>query len=340
LVALGVPWGALVDGRGSSGTFRETWELAWRPDYSIRLIEHAAYGTTVEQAATNRLVERTVHAATLGEIAGALDLALLADLSAAVAPVVQVLATRAATDPDIGELMRALGPLAGAQRYGDVRATDRGAVGDVFDGIVVRVLAGLVRACQSLDDDAAAVMVERLGEMQHALSLVDHPARRRAFPTVLMELADGSTHGLLQGRATRILHDHGEWAASRVEQRLGRALSGGTPPAVGAAFVEGFLAGSGTVLVHDADLLAVVDGWLSGLTADAFAETVPLLRRTFGSFEPAERRQIGRLVAGGERERPHGFGPDLDEVRVLAALTTTRHLLGLPVHVSVAGSAP
>ena len=35
------------------------------------------------------------------------------------------------------------------------------------------------------------------------------------------------------------------------------ALSGGTPPAAGAAFVEGFLAGSGSVLVHDADLLAV-----------------------------------------------------------------------------------
>jgi hypothetical protein len=330
--ALGVPWGTLVDGRGSSGTFRETWELAWRPDYSVRIVERAGYGTTLDQAATQRLAERAGLAVGLVEIAGALELALLADLPAAVEPVVQMLATRAATDPDVAQLMAALGPLAGAQRYGDVRDTDRDALAGVFDGLVVRVLAGLVPACAALDADAAAAMVERLGEVQHALSLVDHPARRRAFPLVLAQLAEGSAHGVLQGRATRILHDLGTWSDREVGGRLGRALSGGTPPSVGAAFVEGFLAGSGTVLVHDTDLLAVVDRWLSALPPDAFDETVPLLRRTFGSFEPAERRQIGRLVAGVASDRPPGFGPDLDDARVLAALTTTRHLLGLPVH--------
>jgi len=84
--------------------------------------------------------------------------------------------------------------------------------------------------------------------------------------------------------------------------------------------------------VHDTDLLAVIDRWLSSLTPQAFDETVPLLRRTFGAFESAERRQLGRLVAGEEREVFAGFGPRLDDRRVLAALTTVRHLLGLPVH--------
>ena len=331
LNAIGVPWGTLVDGRGSSGTFRETWELRWHPEWSIRLIEYAGYGTTVEQAATNRLVGRVTGDVSVVEIANALDLALLAALPAAVEPIVRRLAERAASDPDIGELMAAVAPLAGAHRYGDVRATDRTAVREVFDGLVVRILAGLVPACSSLDDEAAAVMVERLGQMQQALALVDHPARRRAFPDVLAQLAEGRRHGMVQGRATRILHDGGVWSAGAVERRLGRALSGGTPPSVGAAFVEGFLAGSGTVLVHDAELLAVVDRWLSTLTTQAFDETVPLLRRTFGGFEAAERRQIGRLVAGETRERIAGFGADLDPERVLAALTTTRHLLGLSV---------
>lgn len=330
LNAIGVPWGSLVDGRGSSGTFRETWELRWHPEWSIRLIEYAGYGTTVEQAATNRLVARVGGGAGVVEIANALDLALLASLPAAVDPVVRLLAERAASDPDIGELMSAIAPLAEANRYGDVRATDRAAVRDVFDGLVVRILAGLVPACSSLDDDAATLMVTRLGQMQQALALVDHPARRRAFPDVLAQLAEGRHHGMVQGRATRILHDGGFWPTGAVERRLGRALSGGTPPSIGAAFVEGFLAGSGSVLVHDADLLAVVDGWLSTLSGQAFDETVPLLRRTFGGFEAAERRQIGRLVAGAERERIAGFGPDLDAGRVLLTLATARLMLGLP----------
>ncbi len=331
LAAIGVPWGTLEEGRGSSGTFRETWRVAWRPEWSIRVIEYAAYGTTVEQAATARLVERARAATGLVEVAFVLEQALLAALPDAVEPIVGVLATRAADDPDTAELMAALVPLAEARRYGDVRSTDAESVAAVFDGLVVRILAGVVPACVSLDDDAAGMMVERISGMHQALALVDHPARHRAFPQVLEQLGEGRGHGRVHGRATRILHDTGYWTAGRVEQRLGRALSYGTPPAVGAAFVEGFLAGSGTVLVHDADLRAVVDRWLSSLAPDAFDETVPLLRRTFGAFEAAERRQLGRLIAGEERETLVGFAPGHDPIRAAAALATVRHMLGLPV---------
>jgi hypothetical protein len=332
LTALGVPWGSLEEGRGSSGTFRETWRVVWRPEWSVRLVEVAGSGTTVEQAAVNRLVERAAAAPTVLDIASALDLALLAALADAVPPIVAVLSARAAGDPDIAHLMAALGPLAQAQRYGDVRATDLSSLSEVFDGIVVRVLAGLVPACASLDDDAAAVMIEHISGAQQALALVDHRARRRAYPEVLERLTEQAGHGRVMGRATRVLHDTGYWTSARVEARLGRALSPGTPPATGAAFVEGFLAGSGTVLVHDRELLAIVDRWLSSLTPDAFAETVPLLRRTFGAFEAAERRQLGLLVAGGGSSVPASVGAGIDPKRLAAAMVTVRHLLGLPLH--------
>ena len=335
LAAIGVPWGVVEEGRGSAGTFRETWRVRWQPEFSVRLVEYAGYGATIEQAATARLIERAVQAPELTAVAATLDQALLADLPAAVTPIVDLLARRAATDPDIVHLMAALGPLANAQRYGDVRGTSRDALGSVFDGLVVRVLAGLVPACAALDEAAAAGMVERISEAQHALALVDHPARRAAFPRVLAQLASASDRapgtGMIAGRATRVLHDGGHWSAEQVGQRLGRALSGGTPPAVGAAFVEGFLAGSGTVLVHDAGLRSIVDTWLASLTPQAFEVTVPLLRRTFGSFEPAERRQLGRLVAGAPVDVPAPWGRDVDPDRLAAVLVTVRRMLGLPV---------
>ena len=46
LRALGVHWGSVEEGRGSSGTFRETWRLVWEPELTIRVIEQAAHGTT------------------------------------------------------------------------------------------------------------------------------------------------------------------------------------------------------------------------------------------------------------------------------------------------------
>lgn len=333
VAALGIPWGTVTEGRSSTGTFRETWRVEWRPEWSLRVVERAADGTTLEQAATTRLVDRAAATTRTAELAAVLDDALLADLPGAVDPVLRRLARRAADDPDLFDLMASLEPLARVRRYGDVRATDTAALAEVFDGLVVRVVAGAVAACTSLDDAAADLAAQRIGEVQRALALVDHPARHDAFPAVLDRLAapDGS-HGRLQGRATRLLHDGGHWPAPAVERRLGRALSPGTPPAVGAAFVEGFLAGSGTLLVHDAPLRDIVDRWLASLRPEAFVETVPLLRRTFASFDAAERRQIGRLVAGSALPGDDLPAGSFDTGRAAEALTTVRRLLGLPAH--------
>ena len=85
------------------------------------------------------------------------------------------------------------------------------------------------------------------------------------------------------------------------------------------------------MLVHDAELLAIVDSWLASLTGDAFDGVVALLRRTFGAFEPAERRQLVTLLVTGRPVRSVTFGDDVDAERAAAALVTVRHLLGLPV---------
>ena len=86
---------------------------------------------------------------------------------------------------------------------------------------------------------------------------------------------------------------------------------------------------SGTVLVHDAELLGVIDGWVSSLAPDAFATAAPLLRRTFGGFEPAERRQLGRLLADGSVTPDPLVDDDLDAARAAAAMATVRALLGV-----------
>ncbi len=328
--ALGLGWAELTEGRGSSGTFRESWRVAWSPEIEIRVIELSVLGSTLASSAAARIGARAAAATTLADIVTALDDALLCHLPEAVEPCVHMLSTRCATDPDVGHLMDVLGPLGAATRYGDVRATDAASLCAALDGIVVRVIAGVAPACASLNDEAAAAMAERLASTHAALALVDHPARATEWPRVLGALADGrGIHGLVQGRATRLVHDAGAWTSARVAARLSRALSVGTPPAVGAAFVEGFLAGSGAVLIHDTALLAVVDEWLSALPADGFVAVTPLLRRTFGAFEPAERRLIGEHVARGRATPPAELSSDLDPERTLAGLSTVRLMLGI-----------
>jgi uncharacterized protein (DUF2267 family) len=303
LAALGVDWGVLEVGRSSRSTFRETWSLAWDPPMSVRVVECASYGTTLVDAATALIAERAVGATRLPQAAALVADALLADLPDAVRAAATALGMLAATAPDVGDLIDALVPLASALRYGDVRGSDSAALATVVDEIVVRVIAGLELACRQLDDDAAAAMVERLSGLQGALATLDHPARRGDLPAALAGLADGrGIHGLVRGRAARLLHDGGAWDADEVSERVGRALTAGTPAAEGARFVEGFLAGSGTVLLHDAELLGIVDGQRRIRRHGGVA--APHVRRLrAGGTPPARRARDGRRGSAGTRSR-------------------------------------
>jgi hypothetical protein len=142
--------------------------------------------------------------------------------------------------------------------------------------------------------------------------------------------------GLIRGRAVRLLLDGGRMPAAEAERVMGLALSHAVPPADAAAWVEGFLGGDGgMLLVHDDRLLALVDGWLTGLAGDAFTDVLPLLRRTFAEYEPGARRAIGELVRRGaaaagpaEPDGLPGFADEVDAARAAAVLPTLRALLG------------
>lgn len=332
LLALGIQWGYVLEGRGSSGTFRETWQLTWEAEFSLQVVEASAFGTTLQTAASGKLTEAVSASVSPADLIVAVEAALLADLPDVVTPAVRRLADTAAADPDVTQVMDALGPLARTLRYGDVRGTHSGALQEAFDGLVVRVVAGAVPACRGLDDDSARAMVERLAAVHAALALCEHPARNAAWPDVLGSIVDRSDiHGLVRGRAARLLHDGGTWSADLVRAAFSRSLSVGTLPSHGAAFVEGFLAGSGLVLLHDRTLLGVVDEWLSELPAEGFQSTVALLRRTFGGFSPAERRQLAEVLQRGSSTSIDPFAGELDPVRVAQAMTTVRLMLGAPV---------
>ena len=110
---------------------------------------------------------------------------------------------------------------------------------------------------------------------------------------------------------------------------MSRALSSGGDPAFGAAWIAGFLRGSGLVLVHDATLLGLLDDWVGGVTDDGFEAVLPLLRRAFGALPAGERRRIGTRVRAGASapdEAPTASG--LDAERAAPALAVVARLLG------------
>ena len=75
-------------------------------------------------------------------------------------------------------------------------------------------------------------------------------------------------------------------------------------PSAARRWIEGFIGTSGLVLVHDPELLAVLDGWVARVPDDAFTNVLPLLRRAFSVLPAGERRRLGERLSQHERARP------------------------------------
>ena len=284
-------------------------------------------------AATARVVDEADDA-TLGRLGELVDASLLADLPETVGHVLRRLDERAAASTDVVQQMRALPPLVRTLRYGDVRGTDTGSLVAVVDALLARVCAGLPTAVGSLDDDAADQMRQCLEAVHAAVALHEQPAATAEWLDTVQGLVDRrDVAAVLVGRAVRLLRDAGRIEPQESADRLARALSRGTPTADKAAWVDGFLSGGGALLVHDRDLLALLDGWVCSLEGQEFVDTLPLVRRTFGAFASPERRSIGERV----RERPGRVRPgtgddgawDVDDALGRPALEAAARLLGV-----------
>ena len=355
---LGLGWIVPAEsGVQSQGTFRETWESRWEPEYSVAIVEASVWGTTVASAATAR-VQKIIDEGSLVELTSAVERCLLAELPRALDQLLATLANKAALDADVVHLMDALPALARAQRYGDVRNTDTQALRKVSEVLVVRICAGLRPAVASLDAENAAAMRRRIDAVNAAIVLLSESAdevddmpdepvearpstisgrrhsessrrpdpRTRWLQTLATMIDRTDVHGLLLGRIVRLLLDADELTDAPV--RLERALSAGVPAADKAAWVDGFFTDGALLLIHDAELRRLLDEWVNQLDEVQFVDMLPLLRRTFGTFAPAERQAIAERIALGTKDRDRQPPEEVDLELAAPARATVDLILG------------
>ena len=333
---LAIPWGRTTGSRGNTkGTFHELWSVQWQPEFAVALIEAGIYGSTIATAAVARVKQSADGEASLPDLTPLLDATLLADLPDAAEHVMSRIQDVAAVSSDVAHLMAALPALVNVARYGNVRQTDAAMVEEVIDGLIARVCIGLPGACGSLNEEAAGKMFDLLVATHSAIQLLQNAEHSEAWHGVVKHLANSpSLHGLIAGRATRLLEEARVFDAEEAARRFHLALSTASEPAQAAAWIDGFLRSSGLTLIHDDALFAVVDAWVNSLTADHFTAVLPLVRRTFGTFATAERRQLGERVvrSAGEPSRVSsepGVTAGFDVARADRALPLLGALLGV-----------
>jgi hypothetical protein len=288
-------------------------------------------------------MHRTAEDGTLAELTAAVERCLLADLPEALERLLSALGAQAAVDADVLHLMDALPALARAQRYGDVRGTDVSALEQVCSALVLRICAGLPQAISSLDDAGATALRRQVDGVHRAIGLLSEATasdlRRRWLEVLGQQIDRPDVNGQLVGRFVRLLFD--AELLDDVAVRVHRALSHGVPAGAKAAWVNGFFADGALLLIHDAVLRELLQDWVGSLDDREFVDVLPLVRRTFGSFSPSERRSIaGRIAAGSD----HSPAPDPPEVvdpdLAGPALATVSLILGAARGERVGSAAP
>ena len=334
---LGIDDAEMLPARGK-GTFKEAWSYRYQPESHITLTERAPYGNTLAAAADGYVSERLQQARSLAELTALLAQVLPADLPALVATLTRHIADLSATQDNLADSLAALPNLADTVRYGNVRELDPTPLLAVLDTLLARLAAGGVQGCLNIDYDSAQALFAPIRQADYQLGLLDNAALDAYWWHFLESvLAADRAHPLLSGNAARLLFDKQHLDAGRCAELLAQNLSAANPSEHAAYWLEGYLYQSGTVLLLHDPLWHILDDWLRALTPEHFTELLPLLRRTFGSFEPGERRQLGDKAREHAGDRPATTSParvadntDHHSDHALAALQTVAAWLGVP----------
>lgn len=333
---LGISWGTWQESGVGDSTFHEIWQLEWHPEFSVAIIEANVWGNTVELAATNKTIQRGRNSLNLKELTELLHTAMLANLQGAIPVLLEQTESLASLSTDVRHLMEATYPLAQIARYSDVRQTKLDQVRPILDSMFDRIMVGLVAACTALDDAASEEILQSMEQAQQALNLVGSPEQISDWISQLMRLVKAPAHGLLRGWACRLLIDQEALAPEELERLTRFELSPVTSPPTAGAWLTGLLKGSGLLLIHQRALWQILDEWLAQLPSETFVEMLPILRRAFSGFSPAERRQMGekvkhlaRLPAGTADVKLGSEADHIDHTRAARVLPVLAEIMGI-----------
>jgi Family of unknown function (DUF5682) len=294
LILLNIHWGKPMKGsRYRLGTFKETWKLQWKPDFAIRIIEAAQWGNTVEEAATRFVNKKAQDITALPELVELIEKALQADIKTVIPTLIKRLQEISALTDDVLLLMDSLPALVNIVKYGNVRGTNVQAVAHILDELIPRICIGLPMLCLNTDDDASELIHQKLQATNQAVNLLQNSQHTEGWLRALKNITEmKNVHGLLVGSSSRILFDKNIINLSKTAVGMRYALSKGNAVRQSAAWLEGFLQGSGLLLIHHEALWRILDEWIDELDMDRLQELLPILRRTFSNFSPSERQKL------------------------------------------------
>jgi hypothetical protein len=327
---LGLKWGEQSQVLGK-GTFKEQWRLQWDPAFSVDIIEKGTWGNTVEEASNQFVIQQAKNSNSLQIVSELLQQVLPAELTGATELLIQQINNLAAASGDVLQLMEVVPSLVSVSRYGNVRKTDAQLVLNIVESMITRICVSLPNATTGIDEEAAQNLLDLFYKLNDAINVLQQlPITAQWQATINIISQSTQSAPVIAGYATRLLKDYSLLEGENLVRTFNYRMSRTNAPDVSAAWLEGFLKGTGTILLIDNELWNVVNEWVAHLDEETFKQVLPLLRRTFSHFSSPERRKLGEKVKSGAGTigvmKPTDF--DFDHDRATQGIPIVLQLFG------------
>ena len=317
LSILNIPFGkALKGSRFATGSFSESWKLKWKPEYSIRVIEASMWGNDVEEATRNFVVNSVREQDHLEPLAILLEKVLKADIPLALSSLLQQISQLAVIQSDTDQLMSLVPNLIDAMRYGSSRELDISQIEVILEKVLPRIMIGLPAACIGINEEQAQDLFQKIQRFNHSIFVLKDADFIQNWYQVMIRIAEHpGSQTMINAQVHRILFERKIYSNDKISERMHYHLSRGASTMEQAMWIEGFLFGSAMILIHHFPFWKIVDDWLDAVPEDQFNEMVPVLRRTFAEFSPAEKRKLAYFARHGRKAKVK-INRDLNQERV------------------------
>lgn len=321
-----------VKGVGLERLF-EHWSYQWTPQTESRLVEASIYGSTVEEAAANRLLHAIAELETAGrgrcaaEAVSMLVHACRMGLHRHTARLLTIIGAQVNEDPSLTSLTAALNQLVLLWESREPLEAHR------LSEIPLLIRAAYERACyllHNLANTPAETANEILGSMivirdllrsnAAASQSLDNALFYEPLDKVFLQpqcpaLLAGGTAGLLYGDARLS------------ESDLFKLLSGSLNAASAQAgdqtgFLIGLLRSCRELAWRQPALVEAVEKLLSAWSEEEFIQRIPHLRMAFADLTPREADQVATVVASlhGGKKIDALHRPEISEAEAMTAL--------------------
>lgn len=315
---------------------QEVWKHRWSPQAESSLIDRAPYGSTLDEAAANVLLERFAEAEGRGQgrrsdlaarlVVEACRMGLHRHSQGLIERTGRLVAEDASFPSLVGAAEQLLvlhvsrEPLEAHHLSGP---EDLASVGYDRACYLIPALAG------TAESEEMGVLDSLLALQQVALTLGDRADRRELRWARLRDLADvPDASAALRGGALGLLFADGRIDPSGLAERFRGHLAGTRSQGKGAAFLRGLLRTARSALWAVPELLAALHEQLGAWDEDAFVRILPDLRLAFADLTPRECDRVAEAAAGlaGAAAKTLTALDGFEESDLLRGLEIERHV--------------